>query len=152
MNKMRSPWLKLTGLFLLIWVCLAIAATFPNSENRKTEANPIPAFQPPATPTPRPNCPVSPYPAAAYGRNPYPTEIAPSFDRAGLNQLAAAGPVLPTLVPNQAAYAPCILLRAMAYQESGWKHFQANYNSYGYTEIGSSCAFQSSDCVKTILT
>ncbi len=138
---MRFQWLKLAGLFFLVWVCLAVAATFPNNENRKPEVPLIPAFQPPPTPTPRPNCPAPPYPAAAYGRNPYPTEIAPSFDQAGLNQLATAAPVLPTLVPNQAAYAPCILLKAMAYQESGWKHFEADYNNYGYTKIGPSCDY-----------
>jgi hypothetical protein len=133
--------IKLSVLFLVVGICLTIAATFPNSENKRTEVNLIPAFQLPPTPTPRPTCPVPPYPAAAYGRNPYPTEIAPSFDQAGLNQLAVAGPVLPTLVPNQAAYAPCILLRAMAYQETGWKHFEADYSSYGYTEIGGSCDY-----------
>lgn len=140
--KTKFPFITLSSFFILIGVCLTVTTILLNGGSRvEARTYLAPNLQQPPTPTPRPNCPVPPCPAAAYGRNPYPAEIAPYFNRVGLNQLTTDGPVLPTLTPNQSPYVPCVLLQAMAYQESRWRHFEADYNDYGYTKISPACAY-----------
>jgi hypothetical protein len=115
--KTNFQFIALSGCFILIGICLTVITTLLSNGSRvEARTYLAPNLQQPPTPTPRPNCSVPPYPAAAYGRNPYPTEIAPYFNRAGLNQLATSGPTLPTLTPNQFPYVPCLLLQAIAYQ------------------------------------
>jgi hypothetical protein len=79
---------------------------------------------------------------AATGRQPFPTELAGSFERAGMNELGPDGPVLPkvfegypTAVPVT-PYVPCIILKAVAQTESGgWKQYRAAYDENGETVI-----------------
>jgi hypothetical protein len=70
------------------------------------------------------------------------------FEQAGTNHLGSEGPTLtpvwkgyptPTRVPP---YAPCILLKSMAYVENdGWKQFDANYGSCGHTVLTFDCGY-----------
>ena len=96
------------------------------------------------------NAQTCPQPAAS-GRQPFPSELAPSFDQAGLNNLGSSGPGQARLWSgypinrngnaNHRAYAPCILLKAIGYTEvTGW--FQFNVSTYG--SIGNT--YTSADC------
>lgn len=88
-------------------------------------------------------------PDPAYGRQPYPYEMEPTFNKAGLDRLGSAAPVLPQVwqgyppVEQIDPYVPCILLKAIAYTESvGWKQFVADYGAYGdtfLTDNGDTC-------------
>ena len=89
-------------------------------------------------------CPVPP----SSGTQPYPAQLAPVFDRAGLNTLGSAGPAVPMLSygypPTQAKmapYAPCILLKAIGYTESNWKQFNATSGQTGNTVISYDCGY-----------
>lgn len=81
---------------------------------------------------------------AVNGRQPYPTELAPSFEKAGFGRLASEMPVLPRLLTGypdavySPPYVPCIILKAVGHTESGgWKQYRAAYNAFGDTVISS---------------
>ena len=137
---MDIQFVKFTTLFMITGIFLATVAILPDGKMPETDAMLIPALQLPPTPTPRPNCSVPPYPSAAYDQQPYPTEIVSYFDKAGLNRLGSNGPSLP-IMDGQSSYVPCVLLKAMGYQETGWKHYDTSFGNYGYTEVGWSCDY-----------
>jgi hypothetical protein len=93
------------------------------------------------------NCPVEP----VQGFQPKPSNIAPTFDRAGFNKLGSSGPTLPNIIyglgssaTTRKAYAPCVLLKAMGWIESeGWFQFNTNntYQTTGPTVIASDCGY-----------
>ncbi len=140
MQIVHSNLIKSVVLFSVIGVCLATTTLVPKPIGYIIQGADVILAQQPVTPTPRLNCSVPPYPAAAYGRNPQPTELASYFEEVGLNQLGNNGPNLPDM-DGQSPYIPCVLLKAMAYQESRWQHFEANYDGNGYTRIGHSCDY-----------
>lgn len=92
------------------------------------------------------SCPEPP----ANGYQPFPNELRGLFDSTGTDRLGNDGPDLPKIwsgyPPTQAKlvspYAPCILLKAMAYNESvGWYQFEADYGEEGQTFISDDCGY-----------
>lgn len=135
----------------LLWIMTTVYAG--SKGITANESRHDPHLRPLTQATPTATCPVPP----AWGRQPRPTEMANSFDRAGTDRLGNQGPDLPEMwkgyPPAQAtrvpAYVPCILLKAMGYEETpewgGWKQFDAGYGQWGYTTIfhdpGGSCGY-----------
>lgn len=86
------------------------------------------------------------YPEAT-GRQPYPTELSARFEQAGMGQLGTGAPALPKVYKGYPTYVPvtghvpCILMKAVAYTESGWKQFSASFGQTGSTVISFDCGY-----------
>ncbi len=91
------------------------------------------------------NCPVD----AVNGNNPLPENLAIDYFVVGTDRLSNDGPTFTKIwkgYPPAAAklvppYVPCILLKAMAYQESGWRQFDAGWGQDGPTLISPDCGY-----------
>jgi hypothetical protein len=84
---------------------------------------------------------------------PFPDQLAGSFESAGLNLSANQGPEMVSVFQGYpepkkiSPYVPCILLKAVGYTESKWKHYentddtQLNYGEAGVTNISFDCGY-----------
>lgn len=85
---------------------------------------------------------------AVNGFQPRPRDLIDDFDQAATNRLGSLGPALPRILvgrPNAAPaepYIPCHIIKAVGWVEStGWKQFNASYQSSGQTVVSFDCGY-----------